>query len=292
MIGPRPHRRRVLWPLGAVAAIGLIGLVLSWSNVRLMGLKIGLDHIPYLLTSWVGRALGYRGGVFEALTYPFPDGIVSDLYHVLALLLVMVGLVEWFRRSRVNYALVFFGVYVAAMVLAPLVATSRYLLPVVPFILFGFVNGIRSLLTRVTESVPLRGNVAAAVAVVLGMLAIGRSVALPIKPSLDDDSSVLQLVEHIRQREEPMRLVFFRPRYLSWKTRQAAMPIPLTSDPQLALDEFDAQGISHVVTSGLVQDVDELEDMLKGVVQFRPERFVAEYRAGAVTLYRFVPGGT
>jgi hypothetical protein len=284
----RPRDRRMLLRLVAVfAVVVVVGAML-----------VGLEKVPFLgqlLRSpdvlW-GRISGfgnkYRLPFFEATMYPFPWDLANDGYHLLALALVPVGALAFFRRFGTSMLGCLAVTYTVMIVLAP-VADARYLWPFWPVLLYFVVAGARSLVSRVPRVAPY----ATRVALVMGMVVLAggftRAIRTPSPDGLLGDPDVRDLFTWVRRHPEraAMRMMFVRARVLTMETGVPAMGLFRAAD-SVVVAELRRTRITHVVV-GDAHIGHPGAASLDSTVASLPWAFTREYANASFVVYRVQP---
>jgi hypothetical protein len=287
----------------------------AWSAVGLIGLAAGLVQLPFSerfgnLALDPGEHLRtfarqYRTALFDAELYPFPIdwNLANDVYHLVASLLVLLGLVILFRRAWKTFLATCTVAYCLMLLIAP-VAEGRYAWPLYPLVGAAMALGATSVVRRIAPSwAPrTRAIVAAAPVLVMFVLALAIQVQRPAPASFVRHPDAIALFSWIAQRGResasttPMRVAFHNPRVLTLETGVPAMGIvPRTPPGQLAA--LDNARVTHLVWqgSGLGADsvgrrvpcVQRVADSLP--VRF-PARFALEYQNRTFRVYRVLPG--
>ena len=254
------------------------------------------DQIPRspgkIVSYLLGGVLDYRHAFSDAVLGSWLPGLTAKLWRGLALALMAVGLIGWLRREWRSY-LACFTLFYAGVVLAFPAHMTRYIWPLYPLLLYGVLRGLTSVLTfRFRTGTTPRWIHAVPAAVVLVLVAGQAWVALraPRVPDLREEPGVQALMDHLRTGAdaEGRRVVFFKPRVLTWETRLPAMGLVVAS-PDAWVGELCSQGITDVVTGNLGA-APAGDKSLRQAIAAHPERFEKTWSEGAFVLYRFDRG--
>lgn len=242
------------------------------------------------LSGFVEHALRYRFGLFSAHTYPVPWNAPNDVYHVLALGLTAVGLVAWLRHRTAAFSLLaIYTAGTAAMLMLVWATADRYLWPIYPVLVYGFLLGIRVVLRVVARAWTLERRTRTVFAVA-GVIALMATVTAAVQPrpvgylEVPDVQSLFARVTELGRSEQP-RVLFANPRVMAWRTGVHAMGL-FNATPDRMLEELRAKRITHVIVGDLgITRHDTAR--LRAFVAAHPERFTPIYRNSSFTLYRF-----
>jgi hypothetical protein len=280
------QRRLGWWPL-------VPGLVLSVAGIVGRSLVPGsavrpLPSIRNLVGQFIDPTPRYHFALFESHLYPFPGNLPNDVYHVLSVALMLIGLFAFARSNPRRFSLVFTVIF--ALALASLRAVDlRYAWPLYPLFVFGLVNGVRVVFERVMRGGGKR--FALAFASLLAVVTVGRALAHPPEPRKLDDPAVVTLFQYLQTQtaEAPIRVAFIRPRVLAWKTGIHAMPLSPVKDPQRHLEGWCEHEITHVVLGDMGLS-SERGLQTRQAIESDPDRFDLEYRNGEFEVYGILPG--
>lgn len=297
-LGIRPFVPAILW-----SASGVIGLAAGYVQLPFSErfANAALDPTEHLRTF----ARQYRVALFDAEQYPFPAhwNAANDGYHLIASLLVMVGLVILFRRTRRTFLVTLTVTYLLMLLVVP-VAEGRYAWPLFPLVGAAMAIGATTLLRRFASSWTARQQaIAGAAPVVLALaLSLVGQATRRAPPSLVRHPDARALLTWLAQRGQespatsPMRVAFYNPRVVTLETGVAAMGlVPRTPPGQLsALDEgrvthliWQGAGLGVDSTAGKLPCVQRVADSLP---QLYPNRFALEYENRTFRVYRVLPG--
>jgi hypothetical protein len=238
----------------------------------------------------IQHAMRYRFGLFSAHTYPVPWNLPNDLYHVLALGLTALGLVLWLRHRKALFSLLaIYTAGTAAMLLLVWATADRYLWPLFPVLIYGFLLGIRAVLRAVTRAwtVERRSRAVFATAGVIALMATVTAAAQPRPIGYLDVPDVQALFARVAElgRTEQPRILFANPRVMAWQTGVPSMGL-FNATPDRMLEELRAKRITHVIVGDLgITRLDTAR--LRSFLAAYPERFTPIYRNSSFTLYRF-----
>jgi hypothetical protein len=286
-----------------------------WSAAGLIGLAAGLVQLPF--SERFGNAAldpgehlrtfarQYRAALFDAELYPFPIkwNLANDAYHLVASLLLLLGLIILFRRRWKTFLATFSVAYLLMLLIAP-VAEGRYAWPLYPLVGATIAVGATSVARRLAPSWAPRTRAIVTVApvLVIFVLTLALEARRPAPASFVRHPDARALFSWIAQRGKemasttPMRVAFHNPRVLTLETGVAAMGIvPRTPPGQLYA--LDNSRMTHLVWqgSGLGTDsigrrvpcVQRVADSLP--VRF-PDRFALEFQNRTFRVYRVLPG--
>jgi hypothetical protein len=279
--GPRAALPVLVWGAGFLAVNALLPITSGFSP--------STRWITSLPRNVFGNSFQYRYGPLDALLYPFPVGVLNDLYHVAGLVLMVIGLVVWVRAGWRSFAFAFAVSYVALLAVAP-VADVRYQWPMFPFVAFGLLKGfafVASWLRR-SEAPRFGARLAAATATGLALLAAARASAQPRYTPLAQRAEVRELFGALRRmaEERPARVAFVRPQVLALETRIPSMTT-FPAPPERVMRELDTRCITHVVLGdgGLAPKADRA---FRTAVEVNRPSFVLEFENSHFAVYRYV----
>ena len=294
-----------------VPALGLYGLlrwrrdsgrslvpVVAWGSAGLLAVVAGYLRNPYAdgvdaVNTTLGTQLGiirsnYRLMLFEAELYPFGLDRWDDIYHLVASLLVVVGGLLLMWRLRRSFLLLLVLSYGAMLALAP-VADLRYGWPMFPLVGASLALCLQLLLTRQFRSERRSGRIVLAVcaAIAVGAVNNGLAAGPPFSITGTRDADEVYAWLSARQREAPMRLMFYNPRVVTLETRVPAMGLTSRNTPG-QLVAIDENRISHLMTlpDSLSECLQRQANQLPA--QF-PDRFTLAYSNPTFRVYRVVP---
>lgn len=288
----RTHRGRAIIPPLLWGTGGVIALLQRPAQAQYGdGLVSQLAAIGQRI---VPMAREYRWGLGEIELLPLSNAAMNKAWHVVASVLVLVGVVVFLRRSRWSFLLIASAVYLAMLALAP-VADTRYLWPVFPILATGLALGADTLVGRPLARLWPARSPAVYSGSLLGAVLLGSVVVQfrqPAPRSLLGSADSQALLEWLRasHARAPMRLAFYNPRVLTLETRVPGMGLPARTAPGqiIAMDE---RRVSHLIwqrddLSGCVQ---RIANTLPAVY---PHRFVLEYENATFRAYRLLPPAT
>lgn len=284
----RDHGVRPLLPAAIWAGLALIGAAIMSFDLVVGGVFLLDPRIihRHLQTFF----LLYRLAILESHLYPFPWSAANDAYHLLSLPLALLGLAVWLRSSWRSFAASFGLAYFVMLLLVP-VKTGRYLLPLVPLLLFGLLNGIRIVVGLAARRWPrVRvSQFAAATAAVIGLLTVLTHAPAPRPASLTENAEARELFAHLESlhEREPLRVAFANPRLLTWETRIPAMST-FEASPDAARAELRVKRISHLIVDdlGLQPGADSA---MRALIAARPADFALEFGNATFQVYRVLP---
>lgn len=286
-----------------------------WSAAGLIGLAAGIVRVPF--TERLGNAAldpiehldtfarQYRVALFDAELYPFPSSwnVANDVYHLVASLFVLLGLVILLRRTARSFLVTLTAAYSLMLLIAP-VAEGRYAWPLYPLVCASMVLGITAAVRRFTPSWAPRTHAIAAATPVIVVFVVALVIAVrreaPASFVRHPDAEALFSWISQRGKESasttPMRVAYHNPRVLTLETGVAAMGlVPRTPPGQLsALDTYRA---THFIWQGIGLGVDSIGRKLPCVQRVAdslpvlfPDRFALEYQNRTFRVYRVLPG--
>jgi hypothetical protein len=281
----RAHRGRALIPAAIWSAAGAAYVAINRGNLPYV------DGIGSSFATISGRlnvlSRQYRLSMFRLEAYPFGSDSLNDVYHVVATVLLFVGLGVVLWRARRSYLVALAITYVVMLLVSP-VSESRYLWPLYPLMGVSIVVALATLtgwISRAWRSVPA----AAVPATLMGLVAIGALVielgrARPRSLLGDPDTEALfSWLREARERS-PMRIAFHNPRVLTLETRVPAMGHVQRTAPGF-LAAWAERRITHLVWQR--DDLSEcLQRMANRLPALRPDRFVLEYSNPSYRVYR------
>jgi hypothetical protein len=237
---------------------------------------------------FLDQFLSYRFEVFEGLLYPFPAEVANDVYHIVAILVVAVGLGAWLKKSWRTYVAAFFVSYGAMLMVVP-VQDGRYLWPLFPVLVFGLLNGGRILLERVQRGA-IGTSQRCTILVAAGVIALSSTLFRlnePPKESLVALATMQEVFDHLRtaaSTEDEMRVAFAKPRILSWETRIPAMGT-FPANPEVVLAELRRNRITRVVLGG--PGIRGANRAFHAATRRNPEAFHLQFKNEHFSVYRF-----
>jgi hypothetical protein len=284
----RAHRGRALIPVAFWGAAG-IGAVLFYAPF--LGRFGSMPDGAALVRRAVRLFESYRLAVFDAQLYPFARDGLNDAYHLVATLLMVVGLLVLGRRAGRSFLAIALTFYVVVLALAP-ARESRYLWPVFPVLAAATVVGLQRVVEPLTRGVGERIRRAALLstfaAVLVGALAV--ALARPAPPSLvalPESRALFAWIDSVRARE-PIRIAFQNPRVVTLETRAPAMGLLPRSTPGHLAAWVDT-GITHFIwQAGPMASC--VQRIANRVVQQYPDRFALDYENATFRVYRVLPG--
>jgi len=277
--GFRPAIPVAIWGGGFLAANAVLPLTAGFPDVAAI--------IQGVVPTAIDHIVNYRYALFYATLYPFPWDRANDIYHVLALLITFGGLATWLPSSFHRFSVVFAAIYVAMLMVAPVLAT-RYMWPVYPLLAFGLLRGVAELAARVRlDSAVARGRLALTTAAVLGALNVVWAERAAPEPTLLARTDVQDLFQALRRiaRDEPIRVAFIRPQVLALETGIPSMTT-FAAAPETVAKELDRRCITHVVLGdmGLLPAADAA---FRELVRLQPDGFHVEYQNPSFEVHRF-----
>jgi hypothetical protein len=283
-LGTRPFVPLAAW-LGLFAVIVIIvpHTLAFLSMLRLERLVAG--------TRYVTRAREMMGSLFELQTYPFPWARANRLFHLAATCFTVIGFASMAaRRQRVRFGEILAVLYFLMLCIVP-VHNQRYFWPLVPVFALALGWGVVRVfeLLRIGAAARMRVPIAAGVLLAITTMACARSLAAPAPAQLRDKPGTLELFEWVRAADarEPMRVVFFNPRVLTWRTRVPAMGYISPLPPRL-MQELRAKRITHVIMTDFTEKM-RSDGALRRAMETYPCAFALQHTVGAYAVYRVRP---
>lgn len=236
------------------------------------------------------HALRYRYGVFSGYTYPVVGDVPNDVYHAVALLLTLVGVVVWLRRREALVsALAIYTFGTIAMLMLVWATADRYIWPLFPVLIYTFLLGIRTVLRGVARawSAERRTRAVFATASAIALAATVTAAAQPRPVGYLEIPDVQALVARVRElgAGDSARVMFANPRVMAWQTGVPVMGL-FNAEPPRMLDELRRKRITHVI-SGDVGLARPDGRKLRAFLDAYPERFSLLYRNPSFSLFRF-----
>lgn len=285
-----------------------------WSAAGLIGLAAGLVQLPF--SERFGNAVldprehldtfarQYRVAIFDAELYPFPGtwNLANDVYHLVASLLVLLGLVILFRRTRRTFLVTLTLAYSVMLLIAP-VAEGRYAWPLYPLVGAAMALGVTTVVRRLTPSwAPRTQTIVAATPVIATfVIALAIQARHGAPPSFVRHPDAVALFSWITERGKewasttPMRVAFHNPRVVTLETGVAAMGlVPRTAPGQLSA--LDRARVTHLIWQGTGLGTDSLRNapcvqrVADNLPLLFPNRFALEYQNHTFRVYRVLPG--
>ncbi|MGQ0537601.1 MAG: hypothetical protein ACT4R6_01530 [Gemmatimonadaceae bacterium] len=290
----------------AMAAFG----VLHWRTLRLRPIVIATAWMAVLIASelvvpmfstysddvamselstarrMLANLVAYRVPFAEATLSPFPWSFGNDVYHLIALLLAAIGLAR-LLPSKWNSMLYLFAAAYLPLLLYYRVASIRYLLPILPLILFGFVYGLFTLLAWLRRDGRRAMAWAVGATAVLAVTSFLRTAAAPRPVGLTRRAEVRALFAHVRaqHRGEPnVRYMFFNPRVLTLYTGVPAMAL-FEAPSDVLWSELRRHRVTHLAL-GSPRDAFDTARAVPDLIAHSPERFALEYVDRMFRVYR------
>lgn len=282
----REQRWRPLVPLGVWSSTFLVLTTLLPMAGAVQG-QVGAHHPFSLARIALSNLAMSRLPVFQSQLYPFPSDRLNDVYHVATAVLLVIGLVAWLRTGAARLLVFFAAFYVPMVVLLPR-TDHRYFWPLFPLFVFGTLNGIRVVAPLVVPDSPRRllARAGAVAGIVLAASALVLALRGPRPVRLAQKDEARELFSHMTAlaRQEPVRVVFFKPRTFAWETGIPAMPL-FRAAPDIALAELRDKRVSHVVL-GALGTAPDLEGAMRRLIESRPDLFVREFGNAGFEVYR------
>jgi hypothetical protein len=282
----RPERRRRGWIPPAVWVVAFFVVYTSLPTITSYADQLGRDATAFVRNA-VAAVYRYRLSFADLVHYPFPWHLANDAYHLVAVVLAGMGFAAWARRSKRDLALVWLPFY-AILLLSFTTQAARYIWPLYPLLAACTLWGAHRLALRLARS---STYVAGAAVIASSVLIVTPDVLrLTTAPPVEDfaDSPAVKGVFAYVARQAgagPVRVTFFNPRVLTWRTHVPAMGTFVAS-PEETLRELCAQGITHVVL-GDPRDRPELDASFRSAVATYPDFFPPVYGNDLYEIRRF-----
>jgi len=278
----RDLRWKGLIPPLVWAVSGAVGVVVMGASSVARDPSFVFEVLGNLTDRW----LFYRIGAGEALTRPFPWEQANHLYQVVGLLICAGGLFLWYRTSWHRAAAVFSAVYLATLLVLPFTA-PRYMWPLFPLVLMGFLKGVSFLIGRLRPATaPIPATLAlGAVIAVMSASVIGVS---PPPGWFATQPGAVELFGEVRRlnADAPMRVSFARPRVLAQQTGVRSMPL-INRPPDVVEGELNRQCITHVIIGSLGLRVEHDKANQAMVTELAPD-FLPVWSSTDFQIYRFL----
>ncbi len=290
VVRERHGERRIKLLLPLLIVVAATGLVV-WKYFH---------WVPFLDRSFtdlsmermVAIAQSYRSVLFTGTLYPFGWDRANDVYHVVVLVPMIIGAVQFFRTQYRSALGCFIATYVATLIFAP-VRDPRYAWPLVPLIIVWTVNGVLWLVGRLRPAIAEQRTARplGMAGVVLLTAAAWHLTRIPPRRSLIGDPDTTALFDWARSTGDTtdVRVVFTNPRVLTLETDVPAMGIPWGSRDAV-IAELERKHITHVIVS--LQPRRPVEDSLLSLVSTRPARFSTVFRNASYDVKTFAARAT
>lgn len=283
----RSLRWRPLIPLIAwIVAFRLTSALVSTTDAMLPVVASVAAGSSNLLNN-VSRVLPTVGySILDAQLYPFPWDIANQLYHLVTLFLLAVGVVAAARRYWRSYLAILTGSYVSMLMLVP-VNNLRYWWVLIPLYLVLTLNGAVIVLQRLWRSCPAAkaSKAVAGAAVGLSTLAVLVNWTPPVPTGVMTHPDVKALYGQFRTLTPAPRVLVFRPRTAVLETGVPAMAL-FHGSPDVIMRELLAKRITHVVAGDLGRFPVETGELFATLATY-PTAFSAVYRNPSFRLLRF-----
>ena len=288
------RRRELGWRAAVPATVWTLCAALLQLRARDTSAFLGaIPREPFALSRWVlDTMVEYPRAVTAWLLRPFPGDLPNEAWHVVAVLVALLGGVAWAWRARRRFALAFALCYLPVLFVFGGVE-ARYLMPLAPLLLYALLDGARRLLVALplTIEATRATRVVVVGASAVALLATARQVVRPAPAQLHAQPGFAAMLADARARaaREAVRAISCSPRVFTWETGIPTMgPIEATPDETVA--ELARQGVTLAVLGEPCHWMDEMRS-LRAAVAARPDVFVEAARHGIYTLYRVNAGG-
>ena len=229
-----------------------------------------------------------RLGLSYALLYPFPWDAANDLYHVVATVVMALGLFWWLREGAWRtLGFWFAAAYLAALLVLPFMV-PRYFWPLTPLVVFGLLRGVTGLAARVPtprwKLTPAGLALGCATLIAIGAVADVLSKPKPGDLTEDPDTRALFATLQSWADSETVRPAFFKPRVLTLETGlRATSTFKVPPDSGRAM--LERLCITHLVI-GSDRQLPNVDRSLENLVQAFPDRFTLVMRNTSYRVYR------
>ena len=285
---PRERAARALIP----AAVWTAVFFAMSSAIPVTGAVMSEMARPFagIIDDMATNVRAYRFATMEALLYPFPWNTANDVYHLLAVAAMGLGLALWIRTGWARFLSAFTIAYVGMLLSLPTMG-GRFLRPLFPLFIFGLLNGLRAVIRRLRPrlSATTAGRVALWTGATLGAFSVGWELTEPRPQDILDHPDVVGVyaaLERFRT-DAPMRVELLKPRIFTLHTRIPAMGL-FEAEPTEVVTELCAKRITHVVAGDLGIEPKE-NAALSAAVDEYPALFLPVYENRSFAVYRFVP---
>ena len=242
--------------------------------VPLEGFDLFKARVPTLVRS-----------VFDLQVYPMPQKLANQVYHVLASLVMALGVLRWSGRGWRSFALLFLGAYVAMLVLLNF-SVPRYMWPMAPGVAFAMWEGGRTLHGWVPARARGLFPAGAVLLVAVSTLTILRNPPPAPLQKVPEVRQVFDIIERERESTPDMRVAFFKARAMVWETGVPTAALFGHAHDPVVLAEVDALGITHVVVGNLYGEIGIIVRQWRRIVSERPDEFELVASAGDFGVYR------
>ena len=280
------YRRPSRFALQAIAVFGGLALL---QNLLVHSDRSYLDQMPLSLET--ARAIvANPPGYWEAVVSLCANGYSRGLAVGLAVAVTGLAAAGYLGRllGKISILEVFAPLYLAGVLVWPTSQGTRFLIPVVPVLVFYALAGLRALVLRVPRAAR-RWAVVALLVVVCGSY-LGAYTRLdygPIREGVALPASV-ELFEWVRTATGRDDVFIFRkPMVLALYTGRRAAAYHRPAQDQALLDYFREIRVSYLVVSNtLYRD----RVYLQGFVERNRGHFQEVYRNADFSVYRFAAG--
>ncbi len=280
----RQDARKAIVPLALVIGLGAVVAIFARDQIPFVDRIVRAFDRSRALARF---AATYKGALANSVLFPFSSNGANDLYHALAAVPLLIGLVLFIKQRARSVLACFILMYGALLVVAP-VAELRYAWPLTPLGIVWFVSGLTWLGNRlVPRWRPAIPRVALALAGAVTFATAVQLIQRPARPALLGNPDTRELFDWMRQTADTsdIRVVFSNPRVLTLETRVPAMGIP-SGDVSAVLAEFDRKHITHVVVAR--RPVSLRERNFSAFISGRPQHFVPAFLNETHDVRRFV----
>ncbi len=294
-LGVRPFVPTSVWMAAGLVALA-VGLRVPFSDRFVRSIANSGRHVGTFVEQ-------YRVGLFQAELYPFSSNAANDAYHVLASVLLLLGLVLILWRARRTFMVTLAAAYGLMLLLAP-VAEPRYAWPLFAILGAALAYGTTLVVRRLGKTWQPRTQalIAAAPLFAVLLIAFASDARRPAPASLVRHPDARALFAWLSQRQRsvgdaaPMRVAFYNPRVVALETGVPAMGyLPRTAPGVVtALKQehvthiiWQGGGLGDASNPGQPPCVQRAANLLP---ELYPSYFTIEYRNATFRVYRFDPG--
>lgn len=249
--------------------------------------------VGHFLNTVAVNAKAVIDGVRGAIPFSVPWKPANLAVHAGFFVILFVGLYQEIRHRQASeltrqFAFLFSGWYVVMLLVLP-THHPRYLWPLLPFVVFGFLKGLQHVVRKLPVSQGLTPGKLVAASAALMLLAGVTEDALADRPaSFADDPAVRNVLETLNRQggAASVRVMVFSPRNTTWHTRIPAMPLIAAPENEI-WNEVERNGITHIVTGDPTGYLDRPE-LVQNFVTNNPARFQPVGGAGVLSVYRIL----
>ncbi len=299
---------------GIILGVFALGALLqAWLNLRNGGSVVSASYESQVFNGSIiqkigqmwSNALGYFNEVLAGSLVPvFGEKVTSMvgsaiplLANAIIILLIILGLVLSLKKfSLID---IYFAIYILAILAFwnPRVGSVkvRFLIPIIPFLYFYFIQGIKWGSDKLTKSnVTFNARITIGIAIVIALLLLGRNLQdwrNPISNQMTDLSTGASWVSQNAPADAIVMVNEPVPAYVHVQRKTVAYP----NDGQDLEKYLNNQDIDYIIISPKLQSprTTKLDEptvtQILPILQSNPERFVVMYSNSEynVTVYRY-----